>query len=286
MSGSSVPPVATERLRAAAAGGPFGSSLGVAEALAVRAAGFEPIAQVMGSAVYKFGWQPQPGLGAVSGRVVPRVGETYELQARTDAYNEALRAAVDRLRDEARTACADAVVGVTVRRSRRDALTDLIEYVATGTAVRSTRYAVSEDGDPLLCNLSGQDVAKLVSHGLWPVGIVAGSTVAYAVSGLGQQRRSSGLFSQFANQELPDFSRGVSEARLLAMDRVERQAHALHAHGIVGVRIDRSQHDVERDGNAGRFVDLQIEVHVTGTAIVEVRHATPPPEIFSALPLS
>ena len=64
----------------------------------------------------------------------------------------------------------------------RDWATDLVEFVAIGTAVRSERYDFGRE--PLLCNLSGQDVAKLISHGFWPVGIVGGSTVAYVVTGL------------------------------------------------------------------------------------------------------
>ena len=73
-------------------------------------------------------------------------------------------------------------------RSFRDWATDLVEFVAIGTAVRSERYDFGRD--PLLCNLSGQDVAKLVAHGFWPVGIVGGSTVAYVVTGWRQQSRA------------------------------------------------------------------------------------------------
>jgi uncharacterized protein YbjQ (UPF0145 family) len=274
-----IPEAARERL---ARGGAFSSSLGVAEALLIREAGLEPMVQVMGSSVFKVGWQRMPWTGGAYGRD----GATFELEAQTAAYNDARRLAVDRLREEARLAGADAVVGVSVRRGRRDGLTDLVEFVAIGTAVRSTRYALAEDGQPLLCNLSGQDVAKLVAHSFWPVGIVGGSTVAYVASGQAQRWRSRGFMTSMQNQELPDFSRGLSEARLLAMDRVQRQAHELHAHGVVGVSFERSQREIERDVNNTTYQDLIVEVHVMGTAIVEVSYETTPAPPYLALPLS
>lgn len=274
-----VPDAAVERLHATT----FSSSLGVAEALLVRHAGLVPIAQVMGSSVYQMGWQFRPWQ---SRRGWSRQGETVELETQTEAYNDARAKAIGRLAEEARDAGADAVVGVSLRRTRREG-EGLVEFMAVGTAVRSTRYALaSDDRQPLLCNLSGQDVAKLIAHGFWPVGIVGGSSVSYVVSGSAQQQRSRGWFSGMQNQELRDFSRGVNEARLLATARVERQAHALHAHGVVGVAFERTQRTVEQDNNDTRYVDLIVEIHVTGTAIVETAGHEPPPPPFIALPLN
>lgn len=267
---------------------PFSSALGVAEALAIRDAGLVPIAQVMGTSYYKLGWQGMPW-GSQTGGVFSygRRGETIELETQSEAWNEARRLAVGRLRDEALAVGADAVVGVHVRRSKRDWATDLVEFVVIGTAVRSTRYDLAEGGDPLLCNLSGQDVAKLVRHGYWPVGIVGGSTVAYVVAGSAQQGRSGGLFAQMRNQELPDFTRGLYDVRALVMDRVTRQAHDLRAHGVVGVAIERTQREREQEINTTTYVDLIIEMHVLGTAIVEVDSGdAPAPPIASALPLN
>ena len=122
-------------------------------------------------------------------------------------------------------------------------------------------------------------------HGFWPVGLVAGSTVAYVVAGYGQQARSSGLFSGRQNQELPDYTRGMYDARALVMERVTREAHRLHAHGVVGVTIERSEQTRDRDAGGMTYRDVIIEMHVLGTAIVEVRHDAPPPAKYLALPL-
>jgi uncharacterized protein YbjQ (UPF0145 family) len=239
----------------------------------------------MGTSYYKVGWQNTPWTGSRTGWFgANRDGETYELTAQTDAWNEARRLAVGRLREEAVAAGADAVVGVRLRRSFRDWASDLVEFVAVGTAVRSERYDLGPE--PLLCNLAGQDVAKLVSHGFWPVGIVGGSTVAYVATGARQQQRSGGLFGGLRNQELPDYTQGLYDARALAMERLTRGAHELHAHGVVGVDVDRSMRDYERDVGGISYRDLIITMHVLGTAIVEVQDGRPPPEKFLALPLN
>ena len=167
-----------------------------------------------------------------------RAGDTFELETQTAAWNDARSLALGRLRDEAVAVGADAVVGMRLRRGGYDWAAGVVEFVAIGTAVRSERYEI-EDA-PVISHLSGQDFAKLVRHGFWPVGVVAGSTVAYVVAGWAQQSRASGLFSGRQNQELTDYTRGMYDARELAMGRLSREAHRLHAHGVVG-RLDRSR---------------------------------------------
>ena len=260
----------------------FSSDLTVPEAFVVREAGVRPIGQVMGSCVYRIGWQTTPW-GARGWGSSLQAGQTFELETQTDAWNEARTRALSRLHDEAVAVDADAVVGVRLTRGGYAWGEDLVEFVAIGTAVRLER--VELDARPVLSLLSGQDFAKLVRHGFWPVGIVAGSTIAYVAAGWGQQSRVSGLFSGRQNQELPDYTRGLYDARELALARLSREAHALHAHGVVGVTIDRSQSRRDRDVGGTTYADLIVELHVLGTAIVEVRHDAPDPATLIALPL-
>jgi uncharacterized protein YbjQ (UPF0145 family) len=262
--------------------GAFSSNLTVAEALVVREAGVSPIAQVMGSSVYRIGWQAMPW-GTRGWGSSLQAGETFELETQTEAWNAGRSLALGRLHDEAVAAGADAVVGVRLRRGNYEWGGDLVEFIAVGTAVRLDRVELEDR--PVLSHLSGQDFAKLVRHGFWPVGIVAGSTVAYVAAGWGQQSRVSGMFSGRQNQELPDYTRGLYDARALAMARVTREAHGLHAHGVVGVTIERRQSQRERDVGGTTYTDLILEMHVLGTAIVEVRHDAPTPETYIALPL-
>jgi uncharacterized protein YbjQ (UPF0145 family) len=278
-----IPAAAGRRL--GGAGRPFTSSLSVPEALLVREAGLEPISLVMGIAYYNVGL-----LGLQRGAAVGRAGSTLEartleLRNLTNAWNEARRLSVARLREEAVAAGADAVVGVTIRRTEREWTSALIEFVATGTAVRATREPLATAAGPALSNLSGQDVAKLVRHGVRPVGIVGGSAVVYVGASGDQRRRSTGMMSSRVNQELPDFTDGVYQVRASVMDRVTREAEALSADGVVGVTFDRRGGRRDHEANGAATVDVIIEMHVIGTAIVDVPGEHPSPVPSMVLPL-
>jgi uncharacterized protein YbjQ (UPF0145 family) len=288
-----IPLAASERLEEFRRSGErfFTSDLSVNELVVTRDLGFRPLTQVMGSCFYRAGWQSYPwatrggffggGMGWGS-----TAGETFELEQQADAWNEARRLAVGRLAEETRRAGGDAVVGVHLRRRHHDWAAGLIEFVVVGTAVRSERYRL-ETAEPALSNLSGQDLSKLVRHGYWPVGLVAATTVAYVATGTAQGQRSTGLFSSWQNQEMPDFTRGIYDARALAMERLSRQARALDAHGVVGVTIERSHRELERDRGGGtKYTDLIIEMHVLGTAVVEVEGGAAPPPVYLDLQLN
>ncbi len=288
-----IPLAASERLDAFRASGErfFTSDLSVNELVVTRDAGFRPLTQVMGTCFYRTGWQSYPwatggGWLGGGGWGVSGAGETFELEQQTDAWNEARRLAVGRLAEETRRAGGDTVVGVHLHRRHHDWAAGLIEFVVVGTAVRSERARLETD-EPALSNLSGQDLSKLVRHGFRPVGLVAATTVAYVATGGQQQMRSTGLFSSWQNQEMPDFTRGIYDARALAMTRLTRQARALDAHGVVGVTIERSHREIERDRGGGtKYTDLIIEMHVLGTAIVEVQRGEEPPPVSMALQLN
>jgi uncharacterized protein YbjQ (UPF0145 family) len=288
-----IPLAASERLDAFRQSGErfFTSDLSVNELVVTRDAGFRPLTQVMGTCFYRTGWQSYPwatggGWLGGGGWGVSGAGETFELEQQTDAWNEARRLAVGRLAEETRRAGGDTVVGVHLHRRQHDWAAGLIEFVVVGTAVRSERALLETDG-PALSNLSGQDLSKLVRHGFRPVGLVAATTVAYVATGGRQQMRSTGLFSSWQNQEMPDFTRGIYDARALAMTRLTEQARALDAHGVVGVTIERSHREIERDRGGGtKYTDLIIEMHVLGTAVVEVQRGEAPPPVSMALQLN
>src|SRR3954471_14442732 len=61
--GRGLPPVAAERARRAAAGGPWPSLLTAPAAAGLEAAGFDPVGEVMGSIVQQIGWAGYRGCG-------------------------------------------------------------------------------------------------------------------------------------------------------------------------------------------------------------------------------
>lgn len=261
----------------------FTSDLSTNEFLLVREGGFRPLTQVMGSCFYHVGYQWMP-IGGSGMWGMYDSGTTIELDTQSAAWNDARALAVGRLREEARLAGADAVVGVRLERGRYEWASGLIEVVATGTAVKSERYDLGDE--PVLSNLSGQEFAALFRHGWWPAGLMAASTVCYVMTGWQQQRGVTGLFSQFQNQELVDFSRGIYDARFRAFGRLRRQAGEVDAGGVVGVTIEQHQHEHERDVNNTKYHDLIVELHVLGTAIVELADGRDDPDIYTALPLN
>jgi uncharacterized protein YbjQ (UPF0145 family) len=299
-----IPQAARERLEEVrkSGGSFFTSDLTTNEFLLIRQAGFRPLTQVMGSCFYHVGWQGMPympgyqtqgpgwaqqgvfgggsGYGQGFGPGMWRDGQTVELETTSEAWNEARRLALERLSEEARLAGADAVVGVRLQRGAYDWAAGLIEFVATGTAVASERFDLGEE--TVLSNLSGQEFAQLFRHGWWPVGLVAGTTVCYALTGWKQQQGMTFFGSRWQNQELTDFTRGLYDARTQAMIRLQRQAHELGSDGVVGVRIDQEHHEHE----ANDMTNLVITMHVLGTAIVEVRSDAEPPPVYVALPLN
>ena len=262
----------------------FTSDLSANEFLLVRRAGFRPLSQVMGSCFYNVGWQWMPG-GSRYGSwgMSYDQGQTVELETQTEAWNEARRLAIARLVEEAKLVGTDAVVGVRLRRGTFDWAGGLLEFVAVGTAVKSERYDLGTE--PALSNLSGQQFAALFEHGYWPAGLIAATTVAYVMTGWRQQSGVTGLFSGWQNQELTDFTRGVYDTRTQTMLRVNRQAHELQAHGVVGVQIDQEHKEHERDVGGTKYTDLVVTMHVVGTAVVELEQRDEPP-IYVALPLN
>jgi uncharacterized protein YbjQ (UPF0145 family) len=277
----SIPPVARERLAALARGGSgfFTSDLSTSEFLLARQSGFRPLTQVMGSCFYSVGWQYMPmgyGFGYSGG--------TIELDVQTEAWNEARRLALGRLAEEAQIAGADAVLGVDIRRGAYDWAQGLIEFVAVGTAVVSDEYDLGEE--VFLSSLSGQEFAALVRHGYVPIGIAAGSTVAYVVGGVQTMQALSSYGSRWRNQELTELTGGLYDARELSMRRVVRQAHELEASGLVGVRIAQSHEHREVDQQGYKRLDLIVTMHVIGTAIAPIDEPDEPPPTYIALALN
>ncbi len=278
-----IPPAAQQRLDElrTRGGSFFTSDLSVPEFLLAREGGFRPLTQVLGSCFYHVGWQWMPGYNTWSS-LGPGDGQTVELETQTEAWNEARRLALGRLAEEAKRAGADAVVGVHIQRGAYDWSQGVLEFVAAGTAVRSERYDLGDE--PVLSNLSGQEFAALFAHGWWPAGIVASTTVCYVVTGWQQRNRASGWMSSMQNQELPDFTQGIYDARTQAVLRVTRQGHELGAHGLVGIRVERAVEEREREQNNVTYTDLLVTMHVLGTAIVELQAGEEPP-VYIALPL-
>jgi uncharacterized protein YbjQ (UPF0145 family) len=260
----SIPVAAEQRLAELAAGRTgFTSNLSVADFALSRLEGVRPIAQVMGSSVYKVGWRNYPwgGTWGSSG------GSITELTTLSQAWNEARQLALGRLAEEARVSGCHAVVDVTFTTRDHAFLTDEIEIVVVGTAVHLPEGG--RDGPPVLTDLSMPDFTLLRRAGYVPVGVVTATSVFYVLASAETRRLTTGWQRTKPNQEIPDFTQGVYTARETALGRASAQAQALGAHGLVGVQIDNRIEVREVEQNNTSREDLIVTFHVLGTGIYQ-----------------
>jgi uncharacterized protein YbjQ (UPF0145 family) len=221
------PEAANSRLAATAGAseqGVFTSDLSVSEYVLLNEAGFEPLGFVVGSSIYHIGIQ------------VARWGQNQELGVLTQAMYSARELAMSRMQAEADQLGADGVVGVTLRMQSYVWGQDVLEFIATGTAVRALKGEGAHrapGGGAFSSDLSAQDFYRLLASGSVPVAFVLGTCVYHiAHQSVMQTLRQAGT-----NQEMVVFTQGIYEARELALARMQAEATAESATGIVGVNV-------------------------------------------------
>jgi uncharacterized protein YbjQ (UPF0145 family) len=118
----------------------------------------------------------------------------------------------------------------------------VIEFLAIGTAVKnvSGEGTWRANGKPFQSDLSGQDFWTLLHAGYRPVGMVMGNCVYFVAPQQVQGQGYQGGYPQ--NMELAGPTQAFYDARELAMERMQAEAEALEAEGIVGVTVDESNH--------------------------------------------
>jgi uncharacterized protein YbjQ (UPF0145 family) len=222
----------------------FTSDLSVSEFLLVKEAGFQPLGLVMGSSIFNIGLQ----------EIRAHVNE--ELTTMTQALYSARELAMVRMEEEAHELGADGIVAVRLTLNVHAWGANVIEFMAIGTAVKSDKPGFRGPEDrPFTSDLSGQDFWTLLEAGYRPVGFVMGNCV-YNV-GQGQQ---SGQPTE--SRELTGPTQALYDARELAMERMQVEATALGAAGIVGVVVDENNHT---------WGPSVLEFSAVGTAVVPIR---------------
>lgn len=217
-----------EELKPGKAGSIFTSDLSVNEFLLVKQAGFHPLGLVLGTSVYHVGFQ------------MGRWGSNLELDVLSQAMYEAREKAMERMESEADVLGADGIVGVRLEVEFKEWGSDVAEFLAVGTAVKAEDGSNWRNaaGKPFTSDLSGQDFWTLLRTGYAPLGMVMGTCVYHiAHRGLGSAISSAGR-----NVELTQYTQGLYDARELAMERMQKEAEALSAEGIVGVNLHQRNH--------------------------------------------
>jgi len=247
----------------------FSSDLSVNEFLLARDAGCEPIAQVMGTSIFHIGQIPD------------YKGKTAELTVISDGHREARRTALSRLYQEAQLVGADAVIGAHLRErmitmgSRGKGGDDggeVLEFTVVGTAVRAP-YLVHAPGQPIVTDLSGQDLWALAQEGWEPCAFLFefcryhGWHVTSGSGGFG---------------ELDDAKTVVDAARQIATTRMVEQAARMGAEFVIGSDVSIKVREVPCGFAKCTRDDLDVDVSWFGTGIRRigparrVTHDVPP----------
>ena len=251
--------------------GTWGSSLTSGEFAAIRSAGFEPVGQVLGAAVYAAGaasgsycpaagGSPAAGMPGPSAAQVPGQGGPGSFGPLVEAMYQARRTAIDRMTAECARLGGHGVVGV--RLSRGSFPLGGLEFTAIGTAVRAPDAAYGRR-EPFTSDLSGQDFAKLIMAGWVPAGLALGISI-----GSRHDDRTTARQARWGsgNAEIAGWTELVSESRHDARRQLEREVRRLGAEGVViaAMRLRVSQRDCPV--TVGRR-DHIVETTLIGTAI-------------------
>jgi uncharacterized protein YbjQ (UPF0145 family) len=225
--------------------GLFTSDLTVNEFLLITEAGFDPLGLVVGSSIYHIGIQTS------------NWRKNQEMTVLSEAMYHARELAMTRMEEEADQLGADGIVGVRLEIGRYEWGAHMAEFIAIGTAVKHREGVMhrAPNGRPFTSDLSGQAFWTLLRTGHRPVGLVMGNCV-YHVAHRGML---STIGQAGKNIELPNYTQALYEARELAMERMQTEAQALSAKGIVGVDLQEKSHGWDSH---------VIEFFAIGTAIV------------------
>lgn len=253
----------------------FTSDLSVAEFMLTRHEGLRPITQVMGSCFYHVGF---------SGLLMRNMYyNSSELGTISQAYDNARELALGRMKEEAQTVGASAVIGVRFKLGEYEWGSDMIEYTAIGTAVHVEDAPPAKE--PALTTLSGEDFWKLLQAGYGPTGVVAGNCVFYQV-GWDTANMNSFWGGGWANREIRDLSQGIADARHIAQSRLHSAGAQMGAQGIVGVTIERKQREREVElQNETKRTDMIFTFLTIGTAVARLKSPRPATSVQMVMPL-
>lgn len=209
-----------------------------------RAAGWRPLGPVLGASVMLDGTTASSGLDG---------GENYQL---TSTFRDALTNALGRMKAEAKALGANVVADVEFRFPAQFEEED--EHAFLQLQMMGTAYSapIQTRSEPIITNLTAVDVSKLVQVGYEPVGLCVG--YAFTYQGLGF--RSANLRA-YKNAEHPDFARATAGALEIARQRLDADAIALAADGVVGFRFHHRRLGEKAAGT--RY----FRIVMTGTAV-------------------
>ena len=185
-------------------------------------AGYDPKHFVIGNVAYALG----VGRGFLG---LLRTFAGGEVKEYSEMYNHTRHLALERLEREAEERGANAVV---------DIITHIIpfgpgvsEMLMVGTA--STNGALGKLDRPVTSELTGEELWNLTQMGYAPLRLLLGTSV-YA---LGFTGGVGAFFQSLSRGEVNAVTRLIYEARENCLDHIQKEARALQADGVIGIKL-------------------------------------------------
>jgi uncharacterized protein YbjQ (UPF0145 family) len=262
--------------------GTWGSALTAGEFAAIRSAGFEPVGQVFGAAVYGTGsasgydcpGTPRPpAAGSPAGPATQVSGQNGagSFGPLVQSMDQARHTAVGRMITECAALGGHGVVGAHV--SRGTFPLGGTQFTVIGTAVRASG---DEQGQPapFTSDLSGQDFAKLVITGWVPAGIVLGISI-----GSRHDDRNTARQARLGagNAEVAGWTDLVSATRQDARRQLESDVRRLGADGAVIASMQLRVRQRDCPATVGCH-DHIAEASLIGTAVARFSRAGQRPD--------
>jgi uncharacterized protein YbjQ (UPF0145 family) len=287
--GEDLPTAAQARMAEIRHSGTWGSALSSDEFAAIRGAGFQPVGQVLGAAVYNVGFTGGyncPGAWSGYGSYAQAYRSVTQVSGRggygsfgplTQAMYDARHRAIGRMLAECSALGGHGIVGVSLTIGSFPA--GGLEFKAIGTAVRAPGAAPL--AQPFSSDLSGQDFAKLIHAGWVPAGLALGISVGARHDDwltVGQTRWGAG------NAEVVGYTELVNDTRHDARQQLEKDVRRMGGEGVVVSRMDMRVHERECPMQE-HGKDHVVEVTIVGTATVRFASVAKPPPPLAILSL-
>jgi uncharacterized protein YbjQ (UPF0145 family) len=209
-------------------------------------AGYEPLEFVFGNIAYS--------VGAVGGLIgTLRTLARGEIKEFSDVFNETRHQALGRLAAHAAQAGGNSVVGIRTHILR---FAGFHEMYMTGTAARHPLLPLAGQRSVATSDLTGEELWGLTSLGYVPVKLL----ISTSVYSLGVVGGFMAALKGFTRGEVSELTTLVYDAREQVFDRMEREAKALGADQVVGVKT----YIVELGASL-------IEIFSVGTAVCQLQ---------------
>ncbi|MFG3148444.1 hypothetical protein [Streptomyces sp. NPDC048243] len=243
--------------------GTWNSGLSAEEFAAVKGAGFDPVGQVLGTAVFTIGytgvWGCPGSWSATDGASVPSSPWSSSFAPLVRTMYAARGLALSRAVAECGALAGDGIVAVELRVAEFPA--GGLEFTVRGTAVRARSRI--RPRRPFTSHLSGQDFARLVHGGWIPAGLVFGIALATRHDDWRTSRRAVWTAG---NQEVDGYTRLIGHVRHEARTRLALEAAKQGGDGVVvnGMELHVRERECTTYGNTR---DLDAEAVIVGTSV-------------------